>query len=262
MKTNRHHIATLAAVFTGAVVTMVACQKTGYPDPSPVTTPANTSSKVLFVNATDAPALTTLIENTPAGSSLAPGAASTYLPIATNSSQIRVKGAGGVLGAANLDLTAKQTFLVNTSYTVFITDTINRPQIKNALGAITDNGGIRFVTVTDTLSAPAAGTAKVRYFNMAPDVSSASARLTNTTSSSAVTLANRAYRNAAGTNLRYTSIPAGAYVTQVYSGTSISATATPIVSTTLTVADGKIYTIYTRGLNRTKTVSVGTVQHN
>lgn len=50
--------------------------------------------------------------------------------------------------------------------------------------------------------------------------------------------------------------------THVYSGTTLAAMATPVASTTLTLADGKIYTIYTKGLNRTKTLSVGTVLHN
>ena len=276
MKLQRNYILTLVAVITGLIVT--ACQKIEYPDPSPVATPANTSARVLFVNATNAPALTTLIENTPVGSALAPGATTAYLPIATNSSQIRIKGAGGVLGAANLDLTAKQTFLANTSYTVFVTDTISRPQIRNSVGNITDNGGIRFVTVTDNLTAPAAGSAHVRFLNLAADTSPTSLRLqpTDPTSTTVTpTFNGRAFRSptvtigtgttAVTTNFaNFTPIPAGTYVTQLYAAAAAptALTATPATSTTLTVAAGKIYTVYAGGLRRTRTLNVGTVLHN
>lgn len=274
MKLQRNHILTLVAVITGSVLIVTACQNIEYPDPSPVATPANTSARVLFVNATDAPALTTLIENGPVGSALASGATTAYLPIATNSSQIRIKGAGGVLGAANLDLSAKQTFLANTSYTVFVTDTINRPQIRNSVGNITDNGGIRFVTVTDPLTQTlTAGAGGVRFFHFAPDaglpVSTtvtippvASLRLSSPTSSS-VALANRAYRNVTANT--FTSVPAGTYRVDVFTGATApptSSTIAPVASTTVNVEATKLYTLYARGLRRTNTLSVGRVQHN
>lgn len=262
----------VAALVIGVLVT--GCEDIQYPSPTPVTTAANTSARVLFVNATNAPSLATLIENAPVGSALGPGIASTYLPIATNSSQIRVKGAGGTLGAN--DLSAKQTFAPNTSYTVFITDTINRPQIRNAIGTVTDPGGIRFVTLTDNLAAPAAGNAHVRVLHLAPDPSVAvSVRLQPTAPASSTvspTFVNRAYRVTTVTSgtvttnyANFTPVVAGTYTAQVYAGATIptSATVSPILSVSgVTLADGKIYTLYARGLRRTGTLGAGVVQHN
>ncbi len=268
MKTQLiQNIWSLALVSATSVALLAGCQKIEYPAPAPSTAAANTSARVLFVNASNASSLTTYIENVQAGSALTPGGISAYLPIATNSSQIRVKGAGGTLASA--DLSAKQTFLANTSYTVFITDTITRPLVKNALGATTDPGGVRFVTVTDTLTAPAAGTAKLRFFNFAPNVASASARLISSAGTAAATLNGRAYRATAATSLPYTRVPAGTYTVQLYAASTAptALTATPAASTTVTLADGKIYTLYSQGLrglsgDNVNTLRVGQITHN
>ncbi len=244
---------------TGLVVAaMVSCQDPDYPAASPSTTGYNTtSSKAIVVNASNAPSITALFENVAAGAALAPGVNTGYIGVPLGSDQVRITGAGGTLGTT--DLSAKSTFLTGTNYTIFVTDTIARPK-----GTGTDLGGIRTLTVTDTLTAPAAGMAKVRFFNLAPDVSAASARLINASGTSTATLLSRAYRTATGTTLRYTSVPAGAYTVQVYSGATVpsSTTASALVTAPVTLADGKIYTLYSQGLSRAKTVSVGTVLHN
>jgi len=257
------NIGSLTVVTAISAMILTGCQETDYPTPQPSTTGFLTTARTLIVNASNATGITAFIENVAAGSTLAPGANTGYVATPVSASNgVRIKGSGGTLGTA--DLTAKSTFLANTAYTFFVTDSISRPLTRNAAtGAVTDAGGIRFLTVTDTLTAPAAGTAKVRFFNLTPDVSAASARLTSVANTTAVTnLTNRPYRTATGTTLRYTTLPAGAYVTSVYSGTSIVATATPVASTTLTLVDGKIYTIFSQGINRTRTASVGTVLHN
>lgn len=246
-------------VVTGlCVAAMNSCQDPDYPAPSPSTAGYNTtSSRAIVVNASDAPGITALFENITVGASLAPGASTGYTGVPLGSDQVRIKGAGGTLGTN--DFSTKSTFLTNTNYTIFVTDSIARPK-----GIGTDAGGIRTLTVVDTLTAPVAGTAKIRFFNLAPDVATASARLINASGTSVTTLLSRAYRTASGTTLRYTSVPAGAYTVQVYSGAIVptSTTVTPLTSSTVTVADGKIYTLYERGLNRTKTLSLGTVMHN
>ncbi len=263
MKLKLTFIQSVAASTLVVAAAVIGCQNPDYPAAQPSTAGYNTTAtRVLFVNATpDAASLKLSVDNTLAGT-LTPGTSTSYVGVQSGSAanaspQIRVNGAGGTLTS---DLVTKGVLAANTAYTIFVTDSINRPK-----GTGTDLGGIRTLQVVDTLTTPAAGTAKVRFFNLAPDVSTASARLTNPASTSSVaTLTNRAYRATAAASLRYTTVPAGPYVTQVYSGTAVpsSLTATPATSTTLTLTDGKIYTIYAKGLNRTKTLSVGTIQHN
>lgn len=265
-------ICSLIAVTAVSSALLVGCQKTDYPGPQPATGTFLTTAKVLFVNASNATGLTALIENTSAATALTPGQSTSYVAAPVSSDQIRIQGAGGTFGTN--DLASKTTFLANTSYTVFVTDSITRPGTKNALtGQTADAGGIRLLTITDTLTAPATGSAKLRFFNLSPDVTGVasstmagpvSVRLLNSSGASALTLNNRAYRVATGANLRYSTVPAGTYVTQVYSATAVpsSLTATPVASSTVTLADSKIYTLYSRGLRRNNTLSVGTVQHN
>lgn len=256
--------------------TFVGCQSTDYPTPQPSTTGYNTTStRVLFVNATpDANSLNFLVENASAGT-ITPGTSTSYVGVPLGSAQIRIQGAGGTLGTASPagDISSKPSLLANASYTIFATDTINRPKVVSATGATTDVGGVRTLTVVDTLTAPAAGTAKFRFFNLSPDVTGVasstvagpvSARLLNASGASVTTLANRAYRNIAGANLRYTVVPAGTYTVQVYAGATVptSLTAAPLASATVSMGDGKIYTLYSRGLRRNRTLSVGVVQHN
>lgn len=260
-------------VVTGlCVATMVSCHDTDYPAASPSTAGYNTaSSKAIIVNASNAASITALFENIAAGTALTPDAYTGYIGVPLGSDQVRIKGSGGTL--TTNDFAAKLTFLTNTSYTVFVTDTITRPSVKSAAGTITDVGGVRLLQVADTLTAPAAGTAKFRLFNLSPDVTGVisstvaapiSARVLNSAGTVVATLNNRAYRIATGATLRYTVVPADTYTVQVYSATAVPGdlAATPLASTTVALADGKIYSLYTKGLRRNNTLSVGTVQHN
>ena len=253
------------------MVTMIGCQSTDYATPQP-STAGPTTTGALVVNASNAAGITALFQNTAIGSTLAPGAYTPYSQISIGSTQVRVKGSSGTVTSTG-DLSSMFTLSPSTTYSFFVTDTISRPKVVSATGTVTDAGGARFLQVVDTLTAPAAGTAKIRFFNLSPDVTgvisstvagAASARLINATGASQTTLLNRAYRTASGTTLRYTSVPAGAYTVQVYSGATVpsSTTAAALATAPVTLADGKIYTLYSRGLVRDKTISVGTVQHN
>lgn len=247
----------------GAAV--VGCQDPDYPEASPSTTGYNTqSSRILITNASTASSITALLENVSAGSALTPGANTGYLAVPLGPVQTRILGSGGTLASVSDGYAVKSTVLANSSYTTFVTDSIARPRVTNAAGTVTDIGGVRTLTVYDTLTPPASGTARIRYFNLTPDLATASARLINSSGASATTLTNRAYRATSAAALRYTSVPVGAYVTQVYSGTAVpsSLTATPVTSTTVNLANGKIYTLYSRGLVRDRTATVSTVQHN
>jgi hypothetical protein len=272
MKLNLNTIQTALTVSLLAGVLLVGCEDTKYPDPTPGTAAALNTARTLFVNASNAAGLTALIENLPAGSALAPGANTGYQPTTVGSSQIRVRGAGGTLGTTDLSL--KQTFNPATNYTVFVTDTIARPRVVNAVtGATTDAGGIRFLTVTDVLTTPAAGNAGIRFFHLAADVGVVSVRLLPSSgTATAPTFVNRAYRVTTVTSgtvttnyAAFTGVPAGTYTAQVYSGTAVpaSTTVTPALSVSgLTLADGKLYTVFARGLARDRTLGAGVVLHN
>ena len=259
---------------------MVGCQDINYPAPTPASGPSTALARFNFVNVSpDAPAVNYFIENVQVSTGQAINTApltASYVngQAGSGGTELRAKAAsgsiGGVIGSNDVLYRAGTTnnnnfvTVAGNSYTVFLTDSLNRPKPTVVNG--TNLGGPQFFIVTDTLTAPAAGRARVRFFNFAPDVASASARLTNTTSSTVTaTLNNRAYRTTNAASLGYTSLPAGAYVTQVYAATAVqptSSTVAPTVSTTLTLADGKIYTIYTQGLRRTNKLSVGSIQHN
>ena len=273
MKTQLiQNIRSLTVITAISTTLLMSCQDTDYPVAQPSTSSYLTTARTLIVNASNATGITAFIENVAAGSTIAPGVNTGYIATPVSASdQVRIKNSGGVLGTS--DVSAKAAFLANTSYTVFVTDTITRPTIINpSTNAVTDPGGVRLLTVTDTLTAPAAGAAKLRFFNLSPDVTGVasstvagpvSVRILNASGASVATFANRVYRTATGTTLRYTSVPAGTYVTQVYSGTSVPAlTVTPVASSTVTMADGKIYTLYSQGLIRNNTLGVGVVQHN
>lgn len=259
---------------------LVGCKDISYPDPTPTSSPSTALAKFNFVNVSpDAPAVNFFIEN----AQVTAGQAISTTPLTASyvngqagggGVELRAKaasgGIGGVIGSSDVLYRASATnnnnfaAVAGNSYTVFLTDSLNRPKPVVVNG--TNLGGPQFFIVTDTLTAPVAGRARVRFFNFAPDVSAASARLTNTISSTTTaTLNNRMYRTTNATSLGYTSLPAGAYVTQVYTATAAqptSSTVAPTLSTTLTLADGKIYTIYTQGLRRANKLSIGSIQHN
>lgn len=258
-----------SALLIGTLTT--GCQDTGYPDPQPVTTAPNTSSKVLFVNATaDAGALMPYLENTAIGTALGLGQATNYVNVPyLGLLQFRVKGAGGTLGGG--DLSTKSTVLTGSNYTVFVTDSTTRPFVTNAANLTTDVGGVRLLVVNDPLSQTlTAGSGGVRFFHFVPDAGlpasstattplALSVKLTGPGSAtSATTILNRAYRNVATT--AFSSVAAGTYKVDVYTGAA--ATGTAITSSTLTVEAAKFYTLYANGSTRRKTAIVNRIQHN
>jgi Domain of unknown function (DUF4397) len=265
----------LLAIAGIIAASVVSCQEPDYPAPQQSSAGPNaTSSRVRFANASNAAGLSLFVENTAAGSTLALGQSTDYvaLPLIA-SAQFRAKGPGGTLGTN--DLSQKFTVAAGTNYTVFVTDSIARPRVVAATGAVTDAGGVRFLQVTDNLAAPVAGNAHVRFFHLAPDAPAVSVRLQATAPASVTTTAtllNRAYRVTTVTSgtvttnfVNFTPVPAATYNVQVFAGATIptSATVAPVVSVSgLTLVDGKIYTIFARGLIRERTLGAGLIQHN
>lgn len=254
---------------------VISCQEPDYPAPQPSAAGPNAgSSRVRFANASNAAGLSMFVENIAAGPTLAPGQSTDYvaLPLIA-SAQFRAKGPGGTLGPN--DLSQKLAVVAGTNYTVFVTDTIARPRVVAATGAVTDAGGVRFLQVTDNLAAPAAGNSHIRFFHLAADGPVVSVRLQPTAPASVTvtpSLVNRAYRvttvgsgTATVNYASFTPVPAATYTVRVFAGATIptSATVAPVLSVSgVTLADGKIYTIYARGLVRDRTLGAGVIQHN
>jgi hypothetical protein len=275
MKRQFNYIGKALLTLSAAFLLLVSCQDTDYPNPQPATSSSTNQARFLFVNvAPGVPSLNFFVENNQAGQALQFGQNSSgYTAVQAGTVQLRGRAAsgqiGGTLGSNDIlyraGATNQNNFAANAgaSYTVFVTDTLNTPAPTTANA--TNPGGPQFLVVTDTLTAPAAGNARIRVFNFAPDVPATSVRLLNpSTNQGAAVFPNRVYRNVAGTNLRYTSVPAGTYTAQVYTATAApaSTTAPTAATSTVTLADGKIYTLYVSGLNRSKTLGLGVVQHN
>ncbi|WP_077921964.1 DUF4397 domain-containing protein [Spirosoma sp. 209] len=284
MKKDINFIGTVASVMLLSAVLLSGCEDTDYPAAQPATTPSTNQARFLFVNAAPgAPALNFFVENTQAGQSLGFGQASAYIPSQVGNIQLRAKAAsgqiGGVIGSGDILFRAGATnqnnfaAAANTNYTVFVTDTLNRPRPTTTNG--TNPGGPQFLTVTDNLATPAAGNAHVRFFHLAPDAPAVSVRLVPTAPASVTAtpaFLNRAYRvtsvgsGTAVTNYaNFTPVSAATYTVQVYTGATVptSATVTPALTVpNVTLETGKIYTMYARGLRRNNSLGAGVVIHN
>lgn len=278
MKTTYKSIWMLALTLISSAALLTSCEDTDYPAAKPATGSSTVLSRFLFVNAAPgAPALNFLVENTPIAQAIAFGqAATTYATSPSGTIQLRAKPAsgtiGGVIGSNDIIFRAGATnqtnfaAAANTNYTVFVTDTLNRP-VPAGTGQ-TNPGGPQLVVATDpvtqTLTAGAGG---VRFFGLAPDVSISTARISATTSTTGVPAAiasftNRAFRVVTANT--FTSVAAGTYKVDVFSGATLpNTTATAaIASSTITIEANKLYTIYLQGLNRSKSLSIGQVKNN
>jgi Domain of unknown function (DUF4397) len=265
-----------ALVFVG----LVGCQDTEYPTPTPATSPSTLSGRVLFVNAAPStPALNFFVSNVAAGTNVAFGTNTAYNATPAGPVQLRAKASsgtiGGVLGSADVLFRAGGTNQNNftvaptLSYTFFVTDTLNRAR-PTTIGN-TDPGGPRFLSVTDNLASPAAGNAHVRFFHLAPNGPAVWVTVLRTGVTAPVaSFANRAFRaistgtGAALVNFaNFTPIAAGTYNIEVRTGSATGPVALSVPNVAL--ADGKIYTLYARGLVRgagANALGAGVVQHN
>jgi len=261
MKKQFNHIWTLVVAGTVAASALIGCQDTDYPTPQPATGPSTSTARFLFVNAAPGtPALNFLVENTPVAENIAFGQSSSYVTVPSGTLQVRAKAAsgtiGGILGSSDVLYRAGATnqnnfaATANASYTVFVTDTLNRPK-PTTLNA-TNPGGPQFLVISDVLTAPAAGNAGVRFFNLVPS-SSAVTVLVKQNDQTVATFASRAYRatsSGSGTSAvdftRFTAIPAGTYTVEAHLGSATGPTILTLPN--VPAAAGKLYTVYAKGL--------------
>jgi hypothetical protein len=235
---------------------------------------------VLFVNATPGSIpLNFFVSNVPAGTSVAFGTNTTYNNTPVGPIQLRAKAAsgtiGGVLGSADIlfraGTTNQNNFTAapNTSYTFFVTDSLNRAR-PTTIGN-TDPGGPRFLNVTDNLAAPATGNAHIRFFHLSSNAPAVWVNVLRAGSTTPVaSFANRAFRavsTGSGATLvnfaNFTPIAAGTYNVEVRTGSATGPVALTVQGVAL--ADGKIYTLYARGLVRgagANALGAGVILHN
>lgn len=247
--------ASVAAVMTG-------CDDPDYPTPTPSTQAGQ--GRVIVVNAAPGAgdAQVSGIDNaapSPAIAAIPYLSASSYTNL--NAGQ-RLLTFGTATNLNNNQIFLRNGFTTNTNTTVFLTD----PPTRAASGS--DQGGVRTLVLADNLAAPATATnAKIRFVNLAPSGTYGIFNsLTNASLFSAIP--TRAFRAVSATAsgvtttfANFTEVPAGTYTLDVRSTAS-----TPIVGTqqVVTLAAGKIYTLYTRGVagNTATPLGISTVLHN
>ncbi|MFN4147606.1 MAG: DUF4397 domain-containing protein [Runella sp.] len=276
MKHSFKYMLAVAAMAT----TLVGCQDTEYPTPTPATSPSTLSARVLFVNAAPGVApLNFFVSNVPAGTNVAFGNSTTYNTTPVGPIQLRARAAsgsiGGVLGSADVlfraGATNQNNFVIgaNTNHTFFVTDTLGRPR-PTTIGA-TDPGGPRFLNVTDNLAAPAAGNTHIRFFHLAPNAPAVWVNVLREGNATPVaSFANRAFRaisTGSGATLvnfaNFTPIAAGTYNIEVRTGSATGPVALSVPRVAL--ENGKIYTLFARGLVRgtgANALGAGIVLHN
>ena len=267
---------TVAALMTLA---MVSCKDTEYPTPVPATAASTLTARVLFVNTAPGTTLNFFTNNVPAGTNVAFGGNTTYNTVTVGPLQLRAKGAtgaiGGILGSNDILFRAGATNQNNftaasgINYTFFVTDTLNRAR-ATGIGA-TDPGGPRVLNVTDNLAAPAAGNAHIRFFHLATNAPAVWVNVLRTgVTAPVVSFANRIYRavssgsGATAVNFaNFSPLTAGTYTIEVRTGSATGPVALTVPNVAL--ADGKIYTIFARGLvggTGSNVLGAGIVAHN
>jgi len=253
-----------AAAAALVTVAMVSCKDTEYPTPVPAASASTLTARVLFINAAPSTTLNFFASNVPAGANVAIGGSTAYSTVPVGPLQVRAKAAsgsiGGVLGSSDILFRAGATnqnnftAVTGTNYTFFATDTLNRAR-PTTIGA-TDLGGPRFLNVTDNLAAPASGNAHIRFFHLSPNAPAVWVNVLRTGVTTPVaSFANRTYRSVSSgsgatlvTFANFTPIVAGSYIIEVRTGGATGPVALTVPNVAL--GDGKIYTIYARGLLR------------
>ncbi|OGX86085.1 hypothetical protein BEN47_13335 [Hymenobacter lapidarius] len=262
---------TLATSVAGA---LVGCDEPNYPTPTPVTESSVGQARVLVVNAAPgSQGVTTTVDGSPFGA-VAPylgTAAGTYTGVSAGQRLFLFNDPANVPSNATTSpatprtLAARSLYLGGTNYTVFVTDVPTRP-FTTPVTSTSDQGGIRTLTLTDNLAAPAVATnAKIRFVNLAPTATGGSTTygIFNSLTqaplfSAAPTRAFRGLSTGTGTTAvtfaNFTEVAAGTYKLDVR-----SVAATPLVGTQqdITLVAGKIYTLYVRGIAGSSTTPLG-----
>ncbi len=240
MKKQIFNKAGLFALLFGAMATMNSCTKE-----LPVAEADSRESALVAVHnfALLVPSNLTLQFNnaaltvlgTPASIAYGASLAGPYAGIAPGAATI---GLRTLTGTTNL-VTKSATLVTSSATSVFAYDTL------------TPAGTIKAIVLNNNTTAPATGTANLRFLNLSPTSALLSAVLTRTADGYGVaatgssTFGNVPYVGSTTPNeatlSNFTNIPAGTYTLAIVAGT------TPVATATLAIRPGKAYTVVARG---------------
>ncbi len=132
------------------------------------------------------------------------------------------------------EISIDTTLKSNVKYTLFIT-------------GFKANNSISHIFISDTSSAPISGRGKVRFVN-----ATAGNNIFNITANGTPVFTNQAYQNVS----KFIEMPAGIYNFKIYDQSSTTTILSELRN--VTVLDGKLYTLYCRGIvGRTDTAAFG-----
>lgn len=132
------------------------------------------------------------------------------------------------------ELSIDTTLKSNIKYTLFVT-------------GFKVNNTISHIFVSDTSAAPTSGRGKVRFVN-----ATAGNNIFNITANGTPVFTNQAYQNVS----KFVEVPAGIYNFKIYDQSSTTTILSELPN--VTVLDGKLYTLYCRGIvGRTDTAAFG-----
>lgn len=201
-------------------------------------------ARVMVVHASpDAPGVDLFVDDTKVNTSALTFPNNTgYLTVPAGTRAIRVNAAGTTTTVIDGDI----DFDDDESYTIFATGSLGSNDIQP-------------LVLEDDLTAPASGSAKVRFVHLSPDAPAVDIVNVTDAANEAVLFDAQEFRDASG----FTSVPAGTYNLEV----RLDADGTTVLPLNgIQLQSGKIYTIFARGFvqapeGNTNTLGAQIIEH-
>jgi hypothetical protein len=225
----------LSVFFIGMVITLVmpfiaSCGKTE----STVTPTTNTQLQVLNLSTDLLPV-------------------NLYINLKKKDAQYRYPTPSGYFSLGPLDTLFQIRQVVagnnNSSVNELSIDTVLKSNVKYTLfvTGFKANNSISHIFISDTSAAPTSGRGKVRFVN-----GTAGSNVFNVTANGTPVFINQKYQDVS----KFLEMPAGIYNFKIYDQSSTTTILSELPS--VTVLDGKLYTVYCRGIvGRTDTAAFG-----
>jgi hypothetical protein len=225
----------LSILFIGIVITLVmpfiaSCGKTE----STVTPTTNTQLQVLNLSTDLLPV-------------------NIYINLRKRDNQYRYPTPSGYFSLAAFDTLFQIRRVVtgnnNSSVNEISIDTTLKSNVKYSLfiTGLKASNSISHIFISDTSSAPASGRGKVRFVN-----ATVGNNIFNVTANGTPVFTNQKYQNVS----KFVEMPAGMYNFKIYDQSSTTTVLSELPN--VTVLDGKLYTLYCRGIvGRTDTAAFG-----
>lgn len=201
---------------------------------------------VMVVHASpDADAVDFLVDDEVAGANLSYPDNTDYLTVEAGDRDLKVNAAGTQTTVLNTDF----DFDDEKFYTVFAAGTV----------AEDDDADLSLLVLTDDLSAPASGNAKVRFVHLAPDAPAVDIVNVTDPANESVLFDAQSYRDATA----FASVPAGTYNLEVRTDNGGTAV---LPLNGIVLEAGKIYTVFANGFvapptGNTNTLGAEIIEH-